>query len=104
MFYLKHSLDAIILLLVAKLFLVLYTSVSLLDMMNWDEIFLCAWILGQPIPKGLHIRYNLQTGHTEAKILDEDHETTNDDANYRKSTSLSNGKEFVIYYLIIIGC
>lgn len=31
------------------------------------------WVfLGQSIPKGLHVRINLQTGMTEAKLLDED--------------------------------
>jgi len=44
-----------------------------------SSYFACA--VGQMIPKGLHVRMNMQTGETEAKLLsDEDspglHEST----------------------------
>ncbi|XP_043274036.1 nucleotide exchange factor Sil1 [Venturia canescens] len=34
---------------------------------------------GQPIPSGLHVRHDFQTGVTEARLLDEDSESTKDD-------------------------
>lgn len=37
-------------------------------------------ILGQAIPRGLHVRLNLQTGEREAKLLDANEDTTQDDA------------------------
>lgn len=35
---------------------------------------------GQPIPKGLHVRVNFETGITEAKLLDTDDSTTKNTA------------------------
>lgn len=32
----------------------------------------CLVIVGTPLPPGLHIKHNLQTGVTEAKLMDED--------------------------------
>lgn len=34
---------------------------------------------GQPIPSGLHVRHNFQTGITEAKLLDEESDSAKDD-------------------------
>lgn len=36
-------------------------------------------ISGTPIPQGLHIRHNLQTGVTEAKLMDDKEEKSSDD-------------------------
>lgn len=35
---------------------------------------------GQPIPPGLHVRMNLQTGVTEAKLMDNDDDKTSKDS------------------------
>lgn len=42
-------------------------------------------LLGQPIPKGLHIRHNFETGKTEAKLLDPDD-------NSKESTENTNNR------------
>ncbi|XP_066592695.1 nucleotide exchange factor Sil1 isoform X2 [Prorops nasuta] len=45
---------------------------------------------GVPIPAGLHVRYNFQTGVTEAKLMDdeEENESINNNANDSKSLTL----------------
>jgi len=34
--------------------------------------FICGACLGQIIPKGLHVRLNLETGEKEAKLMDDE--------------------------------
>lgn len=45
-------------------------------------------VLGQPIPSGLHVRYNFQTGITEAKLLSAEDEKNTDDKNIANSLTL----------------
>ena len=33
---------------------------------------MCMYFVGQAIPKGLHVRLNVQTGQREAKLMDGD--------------------------------
>jgi len=51
-----------------------------------DEFFL---IVGQIIPKGLHVRLNLQTGEKEAKLMtDDDNSRSPESAGYILLVSL----------------
>ncbi|XP_015120292.1 nucleotide exchange factor SIL1 [Diachasma alloeum] len=51
---------------------------------------------GQPIPKGLHVRHNFQTGATEAKLLEEDNETR-ENIDDKKMKSLSLHSDAVLH-------
>lgn len=54
------------------------------------------YFIGQPIPKGLHVRHNFQTGVTEAKLLEEDNEKS-DNTEDDKIKSLSLHSDAVLH-------
>ncbi|XP_063976544.1 nucleotide exchange factor Sil1 [Diachasmimorpha longicaudata] len=51
---------------------------------------------GQPIPKGLHVRHNFQTGETQAKLLEENNETR-ENIDDKKMKSLSLHSDAVLH-------
>lgn len=60
-----------------------------MEMIAYLLIQKICFIIGTPIPKGLHVRHDFVSGVTEAKLLDEADEVKEDDESVNKSNSNS---------------